>query len=76
MDLNCKQTKLILMFFDDFFGYDSILLLEDLLPEATKQNYESKPLPTSLKKYVSVQIECLRFMDSNLVRLNLVKHLF
>ena len=65
-NINCKQrsSSFIPIFFHNFSGYDCHLILEELLTEAYNQNYNPTIIPKSLENYVSVQVGCLRFLDS------------
>ena len=64
---NCKQksSSFIPIFFHNFSGYDCHLIFEELLTEAYNQNYNPTIIPKSLENYVSVQVGCLRFLDSH-----------
>ena len=65
-NINCKQrsSSFIPIFFHNFSGYDCHLIFEELLTEAYNQNYNPTIIPKSLENYVSVQVGCLRFLDS------------
>ena len=65
-NINCKQrsSSFVPIFFHNFSGYDCHLLFEELLTEAYNQNYNPTIIPKSLENYVSVQVGCLRFLDS------------
>ena len=65
-NLNCKQksSSFVPIFFHNFSGYDCHLIFEELLTEAYNQNYNPTIIPKSLENYVSVQVGCLRFLDS------------
>ena len=65
-NINCKQrsSSFVPIFFHNFSGYDCHLIFEELLIEAYNQNYNSTIIPKSLENYVSVQVGCLRFLDS------------
>ena len=52
------------MFFHNFSGYDCHLIYEELLTQAYNLGYEPKIIPKSMENYVSVQVGCLRFLDS------------
>ena len=39
-------------------------MFEELLTQAYKMGYEPKIYPKSVENYVSVQVGCLRFLDS------------
>ena len=65
-NINCKErsSSFIPIFFHNFSGYDCHLIFEELLTEAYNQNYNPTIIPKSLENYVSVQVGCLRFLDS------------
>ena len=65
-NINCKQrsSSFVPIFFHNIFGYDCHLIFEGLLAEAYNQNYNPTIIPKSLENYVSVQVGCLRFLDS------------
>ena len=65
-NLNCKQksSSFVPMFFPYFSGDDSHLTFEQLLTRAFKMGYEPKIFPKSMENYVSVQVGCVRFLDS------------
>ena len=65
-NINCKQrsSSFIPIFFHNFSGYDCHLIFEEFLTEAYNQNYNPTIIPKSLENYVSVQVGCLRFLDS------------
>ena len=65
-NINCKQrsSSFIPIFFHNFSGYDCHLIFEELLTGAYNQNYNPTIIPKSLENYVSVQVGCLRFLDS------------
>ena len=65
-NINCKQrsSSFVPIFFHNFSGYDCHLIFEELLNEAYNQNYNPTIIPKSLENYVSVQVGCLRFLDS------------
>ena len=65
-NINCKQksSSFVPIFFHNFSGYDCHLIFEELLTEAYNQNYNLTIIPKSLENYVSVQVGCLRFLDS------------
>ena len=64
-NLNCKQksSSFVPIFFYNFSGYDCHIILEELLTQAYKMEYEPKIIPKSMENYVSVQIVCLRYLD-------------
>ena len=62
-----KQSSFVLIFFHNFSGYDCHILFEELLTQAYKignERHEPKTIPKSMENYVSVQVGCLRFLDS------------
>ena len=65
-NINCKQksSSFVHIFFRNFSGYDCHLIFQELLIQAFKNGYEPKIIPKSMENYVSVQIGCLRFLDS------------
>ena len=65
-NINCKQrsSSFVPIFFHNFSGYDCHLIFEELLTEAYNQNYNPTIISKSLENYVSVQVGCLRFLDS------------
>ena len=65
-NINCKQrsSSFVPIFFHNFSGYDCHFIFEELLTEAYNQNYNPTIIPKSLETYVSVQVGCLRFLDS------------
>ena len=65
-NINCKQrsSSFVPIFFHNFSGYDCHLIFEELLTEAYNQNYNPTIIPKSLENNVSVQVGCLRFLDS------------
>ena len=72
-NINCKQrsSSFVPIFFHNFSGYDCHLIFEELLTEAytigqqsCNQNYNPTIIPKSLENFVSVQVGCLRFLDS------------
>ena len=60
-----KSSSYIPLFFHNFSGYYCHIIFEELLTQAYKMGYEPKMLPKSMENYVSVQVGCLRFLDSN-----------
>ena len=54
----------MLIFLHNFPGYDCHIVFEELLTHAHKIGYEPKMIPKSLENYVSVQVGCLRLLDS------------
>ena len=65
-NLNCekKASSFIPIFFHNFSGYDCHLIFEELLTQAYKMGCEPKIIPKSMENYVSVEVGCLRFLDS------------
>ena len=65
-NINCKQrsSSFVPIFFHNFSGYGCHLIFEELLTEAYNQNYNPTIIPKSLENYVSVQVCCLKFLDS------------
>ena len=65
-NINCKQrsSSFVPIFFHNFSGYDCHLIFQELLIQAFEKGYEPKIIPKSMENYVSVQIGCLRFLDS------------
>ena len=65
-NINCKQksSSFVPIFFHNFSGYDCHLIFEELVTEAYNQSYNPTIIPKSLENYVSVQVGCLRFLDS------------
>ena len=65
-NINVKQksSSFVPIFFHNFSGYDCHLIFEELLTEAYNQKYIPTIIPKSLENYVSVQVGCLRFLDS------------
>ena len=67
-NLNCKKSQVRILYFPLFFhkfsGYDCHIIFKELLTQAYKMGYEPKMIPKSVANYVSVQVGCLRFLDS------------
>ena len=65
-NLNCKKkaSSFIPIFFHNFSGYDCHLIFAELLTQAYKMGCEPKIIPKSMENYVSVEVGCLRFLDS------------
>ena len=65
-NINCEQksSSFIPIFFHNVSGYDCHLVFEQLLTESFNQNYNPTIISKSLENYVSVQVGCLRFLDS------------
>ena len=65
-NINCKQksSSFVPIILHNFSGYDCHLIFEELLTKAYNQNYNPTIIPKSLENYVSVQVGCLRFLDS------------
>ena len=59
-----RSSSFVPIFFHNFSGYDCHLIFEELLTEAYNQNYNPTIIPESLENHVSVQVGCLRFLDS------------
>ena len=64
--LNCKKkaSSINPIFFHNFSGYDCHLIFEELLTQKYKMGCEPKLIPKSMENYVSVEVGCLRFLDS------------
>ena len=58
------SSSFVPIFFHNYSGYDSHLIFEQLLTQAYKMGYEPKLIPKSMENYVSIQVGCLRFLDS------------
>ena len=58
------SSSFVPIFFHIFSGYDCHLVFEQLLTESFNQNYIPTIIPKSMENYVSVQVGCLRFLDS------------
>ena len=65
-NINCKQrsSSFVPIFFYNFSGYDCHLIFQELLIQAFEKGYEPKIIPKSIENYVSIQVGCLRFLDS------------
>ena len=63
---NCKQRSsgFVPIFIHNFSGYDCHLLFEELLTQTFEKGYKPKTIPKSMENYVSIQVGCLRFLDS------------
>ena len=63
---NCKQksSSFVPIFFYNFSGYDCHLISGELLTQAPKLGYQPTIIPKSMENYVSIQVGCLRFLDS------------
>ena len=59
-----RSSSFVPIFFHKFSGYDCHLIFQELLIQAFEKGYEPKIIPKSLENYVSVQVGCLRFLDS------------
>ena len=59
-----RSSSFVPNLFHNFSGYDCHLIFEELLIQAFEKGYEPKIIPKSMENYVSVQIGCLRFLDS------------
>ena len=65
-NINCKQrsSSIVPIFSHNFSGYDCHLIFQELLIQAFEKGYEPKIIPKSMENYVSIQVGCLRFLDS------------
>ena len=65
-NINVKQksSSFVPIFFHNFSGYDCHLILEELLTQAYNLKLAINIIPKSLENYVSVQVGCLRLLDS------------
>ena len=65
-NINCKQrsSSFVPIFLHNFSGYDCHLIFQELLIQAFEKGYEPKITPKSMENYVSIQVGCLRFLDS------------
>ena len=66
-NLNCKKSQVrsfVPIFFHNFSGYDCHLIFEELLTSAYNLKLPINIIPKSIENYVSVQVGCLRFLDS------------
>ena len=65
-NLNCKKksSSFVPIFFHNFSGYDCHLIFEELLTSAYNLKLPINIIPKSMENYVSVQVGCLRFLDS------------
>ena len=65
-NINCRQrsSSFVPIFFHNFSGYDCHLIFQELLLQAFEKGYEPKMIPKSMENYVSIQVGCLRFLDS------------
>ena len=65
-NINCKQksSSFLPIFFHNFSGYDCHLIFEELLTQAYKMGYDPTIIPKSMENNVSIQVGCLRFLDS------------
>ena len=59
-----RSSSFVPIFFHNFSGYDCHLMFEELLIQAFEKGYEPKIIPKSMEDYVSIQVGCLRFLDS------------
>ena len=59
-----KSSSFVPIFLHNFSGYDCHLSFEELLTQAYKLRYEPNIIPKSMENYVSVEVGCLRFLDS------------
>ena len=65
-NINCKQrsSSFVPILFHNYSGYDCHLIFQELLIQAFAKGYEPKIIPKSMENYVSIQVGCLRFLDS------------
>ena len=65
-NLNCKKksSSFVPIFFHNFSGYDCHLIFEELLTSAYNLKLPINIILKSMENYVSVQVGCLRFLDS------------
>ena len=65
-NLNCKKksSSFVPIFFHNFSGYDCHLIFEGLLTSAYNLKLPINIITKSIENYVSVQVGCLRFLDS------------
>ena len=65
-NLNCKKksSSFVPIYFHNFSGYDCHLIFEELLTSAYNLKLPINIIPKSMENYVSVQVGCLRFLDS------------
>ena len=65
-NLNCKKksSSFVPIFFYNFSGYDCHLIFEELLTSAYNLKLPINIIPKSMENYVSVQVGCLRFLNS------------
>ena len=65
-NLNCKKksSSFVPIFFHNFSGYDCHLIFEELLTSAYNLKLPINIIPKSMENYVSMQVGCLRFLDS------------
>ena len=65
-NLNCekKSSSFVPIFFHNFSGFDCHLIFEELLTSAYNLKLPINIIPKSKENYVSVQVGCLRFLDS------------
>ena len=59
-----RSSSFVPIFFHNFSGYDCHLIFQELLIQAFEMGYEPKIIPKSMENYVSIQVGCLRFLDS------------
>ena len=66
-NINVKQksSSFAPRFFHNFSGYDCHLIFEQLITSAYNLKLPVIIIPKSLENYVSVQVGCLKFLDSN-----------
>ena len=68
-NLNAKQNKssFVPVLFHNFSGYDCHLIFEHLINKAIEigfQKHHIKIIPRTVENFISLQIGCLRFLDS------------
>ena len=67
--ITCKQksSNFVPIFFHNFSSFDCHIIFEELLTQAFQNisNNHISIIPKSKENYVSVQVGCLRFLDSN-----------
>ena len=59
-----RSSSFVPIFFHNFSGYGCHLIFQELLIQAFEKGYEPKIIPKSMENYVSIQVGCLRFLDS------------
>ena len=58
------SSSFVPIFFHNFSGYDCHQIFDQLLTQASKMGYKPKIFSKSMENYVSLQVDCLRFLDS------------